>query len=195
MSKEEKRNLINRDDIFKDTLYRRDKKYAHKDEDYIERIYNSRKELINSLKESLLHCSEICINKLPKEITFDFISYDRDLFRLIKNITPQKEKILKDIMYNSIEGDGKIKTKTYNVFNDIDNIKTVKDSKEYAVLIDDGINLYEGLQNRQDACIKINLLYDLNTWCKVSENIDFTEKEYEKLLEIMLKNVDFKKQS
>lgn len=35
-----------------------------------------------------------------------------------------------------------------------------------AVLIENGINSYEGLQNRQDSCIKFNLLYGENIWAQ-----------------------------
>ena len=48
----------------------------------------------------------------------------------------------------------------------IDDIRIMSEQEKqrYAVLMENGINSYEGLQNRQDSCIKINALYNLNTW-------------------------------
>lgn len=170
LSKEEKNELKNIDKIYQETLYHRDKKYAHKDDNYRKKEYLSREELIHDLKEKVEHCYHICKNKLPKEITLDFISYYNNLYRQIKNITPQKEKILKQIMYNTFKNKD-MDSREFKVFNDIEDVNFIKDTQEYAVLIDNGINLFEGLQNRQDACIKVNALYDLNIWCNVNKEI------------------------
>ena len=53
----------------------------------------------------------------------------------------------------------------------IDDIKTMSDQEKqrYATIVDNGINSYEGLQNRQDFCIKTNALFDLNMWCKADK--------------------------
>lgn len=46
-----------------------------------------------------------------------------------------------------------------------------------AVMLDNGLNSYEGLQNRQDACIKINLLFGLNIWVKPNKkNFELLEE-------------------
>ena len=170
LSKEEKILLRENDEIYNDTLYHRDKKYAHKDDKYKRKDYNSRIELIDDLKEKLLHCYEVCKANLPEVITFDFISYDRNLYRIINNITPEKEKILKEIMYkNDINNFPKEEAKEYKIFNDIEDIYYIEDPKEYAVTIENGINLYEGLQNRQDACIRINVLFKENIWCSLKD--------------------------
>lgn len=189
LSKCEKEKL-NNDMIYKDTLYHRDKKYAHKDDKYKKKSYKSRKELIADLKEKILHCYYICNKKLPENITFDFIPYDKNLYRMINNITPEKEKKLQEIMYSN---DSKFKnenSKTYKIFYDIEDINFIKDRTEYAVAVQNGINLYEGLQNRQDACVKINLLYDENIWCKAPENLDILEREYDNILKIILLSLE-----
>lgn len=116
----------------------------------------------------------------------DFIPYDKNLYRLIKNITPEKEEFLKRVLYDSTERNAKEKTKEYKVFNDMEDINSIKDTNEYAVLMENGINLYEGLQNRQDACIRINVLHDLNIWCKANDNLAISEKEYETLVDKIL---------
>lgn len=36
-------------------------------------------------------------------------------------------------------------------------------------MVENGINFYEALQNRQDACIKNNVLYNLETWCSFNQ--------------------------
>lgn len=46
---------------------------------------------------------------------------------------------------------------------------TEEQKKEYAVIIENGINLFEGLQERQDACVKINVLFNQDMWCSLSE--------------------------
>ena len=39
-----------------------------------------------------------------------------------------------------------------------------EDKNRAAILIQNGVNSYEGLQNRQDSCIKLNVLYGYDTW-------------------------------
>ena len=58
-------------------------------------------------------------------------------------------------------------SKDFKVFNDTEDIRTITDLNDYAVLLYNGINLKEGLQNRQDACIKINVLFNKNIWVKL----------------------------
>lgn len=190
LSKKAKEILKESDSIYEDTLYHRDKMYAHKDDDYIKKVYENRKELISNLKEKLLHCYEICKDKLPEIITFDFVSYDRNLYRHKLNITPQKEELLKRILYNN-QNDENIndKSKQYKVFYDVEDINQIKNPNEYAVILDNGINFYEGLQNRQDACVKINLLHNENMWFRISGNINELEKEWEHLIEEILEKI------
>lgn len=186
LNKSEKTELKDKDKIYTETFYHRDKKYAHKDDNYQKKEYKSRLELIVDLREKVVHCFEICRNKLPEKITLDFIPYDKNLYRLIKNITPEREEFLKRVLYDSTKRNEKEKAKEFKVFNDIEDINFIKNTNEYAVLLENGINLYEGLQNRQDACIKINVLYDLNIWCKANDNLIIVEKEYETLIDKIL---------
>ena len=37
-------------------------------------------------------------------------------------------------------------------------------------MIENGLNSKEGLQNRQDSCIKINVLFNQNVWATPNEN-------------------------
>jgi len=185
LNKSEITLLKEKDKIYTETLYHRDKKYAHKDDNYHKKEYKSRLELIEDLKGKVIHCYEICKSKLPEEITLDFIPYDKNLYRVIKKITPKKEEFLKQVLYKQIERDNDKTIEVFKVFNEIEDINDIKNTKEYAVLVENGINLFEGLQNRQDACIRINLLYDLNIWCKV-DNIIIAEKMCEKIVDRIL---------
>lgn len=186
LNKSETTLLKEKDKIYTETLYHRDKKYAHKDDNYHKKEYKSRLELIEDLKGKVIHCYEICKSKLPEEITLDFIPYDKNLYRVIKKITPKKEEFLKQVLYKQIERDNDKTIEVFKVFNEIEDINDIKNTKEYAVLVENGINLFEGLQNRQDACIRINLLYDLNIWCKVDNNIIIAEKMCEKIVDRIL---------
>ena len=186
LNKSEKTLLKEKDKIYTETFYHRDKKYAHKDDNYHKKGYKSRLELIEDLKEKVVHCFEICKSKLPEEITLDFIPYDKNLYRLMSNITPEKEEFLKQVLYKQNEGNNDKTIKEFKVFNEIEDINDIKNTKEYAALVENGISLFEGLQNRQDACIRINLLHDTNIWCKVDDNITIAEEMYEKIVNKIL---------
>ena len=47
-----------------------------------------------------------------------------------------------------------------------DDIKYISenDLSQYCVVMECGLNTYEGVQNRQDACIRINVMYNKNIW-------------------------------
>jgi hypothetical protein len=36
--------------------------------------------------------------------------------------------------------------------------------------MNNGINFYEGVQNRQDACIRIHVLFEKDIWCQIGLN-------------------------
>lgn len=65
----------------------------------------------------------------------------------------------------------------------IDDIRIMSDQEKqrYAVIMNNGINSYEGLQNRQDSCIKINVLFDLNMWCEANKDLFEQIEELKKL--------------
>lgn len=52
------------------------------------------------------------------------------------------------------------------VLQSVDDIRemTEQEKQRQAVIVENGLNSYEGLQNRQDFCIKINILYGYNAW-------------------------------
>ena len=48
--------------------------------------------------------------------------------------------------------------------------------------MDAGINVYEGLQNRQNSFIKINLLFDQNLWVTPQPNIHQAFEDFDSIL-------------
>ncbi|MDO4996854.1 MAG: hypothetical protein Q4E69_06705 [Bacilli bacterium] len=173
------KNLKKEDDIIKNIYYERDKNYAHKDINYERKELDNRKSLICKLQKEIEYCFKVCEEKLPKCITINYVSYDKNLFRFANQISPILEKELKNVLYSN---NNLINGENYKVFNDTEEIKNVANNNEYAVIIENGLTLKEGLQNRQDSCIKINVLYNLNTWCTISqkdENIlEINEKDF-----------------
>lgn len=168
-SKKEKIKLCQTDAVLERTLYETDKNYAHKDDNYIPSEVEFA-ELISTLKERLEHCKELCKSCIPN-ITLDYVPYDRDLYRFINCITPAVEEELQRKLYPRY-------TKTFNetlgkgvkTFHDIENIKMINNPGDYGVIMECGLNELEGLQNRQDACIRVNVLFNQNMWCTLRKN-------------------------
>lgn len=73
------------------------------------------------------------------------------------------------------------KFKNLKVFEDTEDIKLIRNANEYGVVIKNGINLFEGLQNRQDACIKINVLFNQEIWCNINGNLIELKKQFKRL--------------
>lgn len=71
------------------------------------------------------------------------------------------------------------------VFNDTEDIRTIADLEDYAVLLDTGITLKEGLQNRQDACIKINVLFNQNIWATLKLSKEFLQDNENMFIEFL----------
>lgn len=163
-----KKELCHEDEIIARIYYERDKKYAHKDDNYKAIPYKSFTELCERMKNQLIHIREVCAKFLPEVITLDFVPHDKELFRYINGLTSEKEEEIKRkkyIGYNlpiSFEGEKCEKTVLYDT--DIIKDMTEEQKNEYCVIMENGLNSYEGIQERQDSCIKINLLYNQNIW-------------------------------
>ena len=162
------------DEVYKATCRERDKNYPHKDDSYVSVDYGSISEIADTLKQRLLRCFELCKKSLPERVTLDFIDYDRDLYRFINKIDPEtEEKILKAQhpgyeIEPTKEGSENVITK--KIFSDTEDIKIVDSPENYACILKDGLTFREGLQERQDGCIRINVLYGKDIW--VSPNMD-----------------------
>lgn len=167
------------------TIYReRDKDKAHKDKDYKKIKYSSINEMIDLMITQICQVKEVCTSKLPEILTLDFVPHDKKLFRLINGLNKNKENEIKSKKYKNVIEPKIIDKK---IFNDTEDLKNIKqdEKKDYAVIIKDGINLYEGIQERQDALIKLNALFGGNLWCEFNNNM---RKKVEKLLKSNLIN-------
>ena len=180
--KKNKKQICASNKVIKAIYDERDKNNAHKDKNYIPKNYQSWNEIITIMKEQIEEVRKVCFEKLPNVLTLDYVPHDKELFRFIYGINKEKEDQInnqKYTIYSNIENKTKINKK---VFNDTEEIKTITDDerKDYAVLFKNGINFYEGIQERQDSCIKANVLFGLNVWCVFTDVLKVIEKLREK---------------
>lgn len=185
-SRNKLKEIKNNDSIINKIYYERDKNYAHKDEDYEIDNYDKMIDLIKQLKKELEYTKNYCKDHLPEELSLDYVSYDRNLFRFAYGINPQIEKELNRELY-SLTPNELISKKEYKVFNDIEAINNIKDKSEYVVLLENGLTLEEGIQNRQDASIKINVLNEGKMWFNVNYDENISKSLKADLLEIIAK--------
>lgn len=169
-----KKEFINSDSIIARVYNERDKHYAHKDKNYQPSFsWNSLETEALSYQSELKHLYTLCKNDLPDEITLDFVCYDGELFRRIEKILPKDEVEIKKKKYllykQSIPKN--LKTYTFNIFYDIDDLQGMSDEEksQYGIVIENGLTIEEGVQLRQDACIKINVLFDKNIWYSINK--------------------------
>ena len=180
--KKNKKQICASNKVIKAIYDERDKNNAHKDKNYIPKNYQSWNEIITIMKEQIEEVRKVCFEKLPNVLTLDYVPHDKELFRFIHGINKEKEDQInnqKYTIYSNIENKTKINKK---VFNDTEEIKTITDDerKDYAVLFKNGINFYEGIQERQDSCIKANVLFGLDVWCVYTDVLKVIEKLREK---------------
>lgn len=179
--KKKKRELCDGDLIAKAIYYERDKNFAHKDENYIAKQYHSLNEIVDELKQQISHVLKICDFVLPDIITLDFVSHDKELFRLIHNVTPQVEEEIRK-MKHPLYGNSLPQNscgQQFTIFHDTEDIKQINnDSKnKYATLIECGICNNESMQNFQDSAIKTNVLFGTNIWVSFNlQNLKSVEK-------------------
>lgn len=170
INKKEKKNICEANKIINDIYYERDKDKAHKDKNYMKKDSSSFNEIIRYMKMQINEVRIIANDKLPASLTLDYVPHDKELFRFVFGITKDKEEEINKKKYSSeeIKGSQSIVKK---VFSDTEDIKYIPEErrKEYAVIMKNGINFFEGIQERQDGCININVLYQLNCWCEFEE--------------------------
>ena len=177
----DKRNLCKKDPIVNLLYLERDKNSAHKDDDYIPQSFDKIEEIAFQMKEHIIHIRELCKDHLPKEITLDFVPHDKALFRAVHKLLADDEgKILneKHPLRNTMVSQGE-HAQSFTILHDLLDLRTVPEEarKNYCVVFNNGINIYEGVQ-RQDSAIKVNLLYGENMWCSVSKE---SLEEYQEL--------------
>lgn len=170
-----KRELCQANPIIEKIYYERDKDKAHKDADYKPAEFSTLFELRDIMKDQLLTVFNNCRSVLPDNITLNYVPHDKELFRLLHSITADKEEEIKKRKYplynmpSPDPNDPQVEIKT--IFYDTEDLRRIPDGKrnQYAVIIEDGINIFEGLQERQDGFIRLNVLYGEKTWCTISE--------------------------
>lgn len=188
MSKSQKKELKQDDQIYIATMYEADKNYAHKDNAYEFKEMSSYKKLIIMLQEQLLHCFNLCKERLPECLTFDYVPHDYNLYRFVNCITPDKEKDIRKKLHIKEEEESKENLgKELKIFNDTEDISLIDDKSDYAIYLEEGMTLLETLQNKQDFCIKANVLYDLNMWCTANLKLLLKMETYRKEIVKMLK--------
>lgn len=184
VSKADQKTLKSTDIIYEETCKERDKNYAHKDDNYIQPDYESILEIANIMKERLRHCFKLCKDSLPDVLTLDFIDYDRDLYRFLNKIDTEKEEELLSLqhpLYGVKPTEEELKNSfTRKVFNDTEDIKKINNPDDYAVIMKSGLTVREGIQEMQDACVRINVLTNQNMW--VEPNMKVIE-EMKKMIE------------
>ena len=163
-----------------DSIYReRDKDKAHKDKNYKKNKYNSFEEMINIMKNQIIEVRKVCDKKIPSILTLDFVPHDKELFRLVHRLNKSEEEKIKQKKYKepSIKGNN-----TKKIFDDTEDIKNiaVNERNDYAVLMKNGINIYEGIQERQDSCVNLNVLFNGDLWVRFNEK---NRKTIEQLIE------------
>ena len=164
---DDKRRLKCTDEIVDNIYYHRNKRYAHKDNDYDAKShilweYGDLKSELDGLKIYLMHVKELLIDYLPSNATLDFVSYDRSLFGMVNNLN------LKDL--NVIKND------KYMYYKNIENLKTGVQKKIMNMDVvefscEDGLVDFERLQNRQRFCVSINVELGCDIWCRFNEKI------------------------
>lgn len=162
-----KKATCDSDPIIKRLYYERDKNTAHKDSDYAPIKYESLSSMIEDLKLQLIRVRELGTETPPSVISLDFVSHDRMLFRQVHGITAEKEGSIEQAKYaQKNKHENRDSGITRKVFHDTEDIREINSSEahDYATLFENGINRFEGLQNRQDSCIKTNVLFGENIW-------------------------------
>lgn len=169
ISKENKKSICNRNELIREVYYERDKNSAHKDSNYEKSHYDSLDMLIIDLKNKLDNIRLECQSFLPDVLTLDYIPHDEQLYRLMSGITVEKEVDINNQKYGK-----PLKNqsgKSFQIFDEIEDYKYFNEEEwnDRAVVFKDGINPFEGLQERQDSAIKANLLNDLNMWPRINK--------------------------
>ena len=178
-----KKELCKNNSIIDMLYYERDKNSAHADERYRLKTYETLDEMISEMKQQMKLVRKICKEVLPEKLTLNYVSHDKVLFRLLNGVDYKKEEELKDLKHTKrregIAYFTKNEVESKKIITDIKQIRglTEQEKSEYAIIVNAGINACEGLQNRQDFAIQVNIAYNQNMWVVLNEkdidNYDF----------------------
>lgn len=167
-----KKDLCAEDSVINRIYYERDKNIAHKDDQYLELDYPSIYGKKEEMEKQIIRVREVTTDCLPDILTLDFVPHDRELFRIVHRLNADEEDAISKRKYpyrDSFQdkGEGRV----YKVFSDTEDIRKIPDNQksEYAVVEENGICFNEGVQTRQDACIRFNVLWNQNMWCSINK--------------------------
>ena len=183
-TKDKKQSICRNNKIIESIYYERDKDKAHKDSNYQRTKYDSIEEIIETMKKQIFEVRKKCEDIIAKEVTLDFVPHDKELFRIVNGINREKEDKIcrKKYFISDSQNENNI---TRKIFYDTEELKENREKDKYAVIMKDGINIYEGIQERQDACIKVNVLNNTNIWVQFNSK---SKKKIEKLIKTGLVN-------
>ena len=183
-TRDKKQSICKNNKIIESIYYERDKDKAHKDSNYQRTKYDSIEEIIESMKKQIFEVRKKCEDIIAKEVTLDFVPHDKELFRIVNGINREKEDKIcrKKYFISDSLNENNI---TRKIFYDTEELKENREKDKYAVIMKDGINIYEGIQERQDACIKVNVLNNTNIWVQFNSK---SKKKIEKLIKTGLVN-------
>lgn len=115
----------------------------------------------------------MCKSVLPSVFTLDYVPWDMFAYRVIKGIDPETEnEILKarHPLYQAPPPYQATDAEEYILLNNVDDVcrvlraGLVVNRSKYAIMCQNGLSFYEGLQNRQYWYILINIWWELDTW-------------------------------
>lgn len=183
-TRDKKQCICRNNKIIESIYYERDKDKAHKDSNYQRTKYDSIEEIIETMKKQIFEVRKKCEDIIAKEVTLDFVPHDKELFRIVNGINREKEDKIcrKKYFISDSQNENNI---TRKIFYDTEELKENREKNKYAVIMKDGINIYEGIQERQDACIKVNVLNNTNIWVQFNSK---SKKKIEKLIKTGLVN-------
>ena len=183
-TRDKKQSICRNNKIIESIYYERDKDKAHKDSNYQRTKYDSIEEIIETMKKQIFEVRKKCEDIIAKEVTLDFVPHDKELFRIVNGINREKEDKIyrKKYFISDSLNENNI---TRKIFYDTEELKENREKDKYAVIMKDGINIYEGIQERQDACIKVNVLNNTNIWVQFNSK---SKKKIEKLIKTGLVN-------
>jgi len=176
-----KKEICVKNNLIKEIFYERDKNEAHKDENYQGKKIDIDENMINTMKSQIEEVRKVCIYFLPENLTLDFVPHDKELFRFVNCITPEREEEIKESLYLQSAQTGN--EKKYICLQDVEDIRYMSDEEKdrLAVMMENGICFEEGLQNRQDACIKINCISSLDMWVTLNRKQYKTIKKLQEI--------------
>ena len=122
-----KKELCLNNNIIKNIYHQRDKNYAHKDNNYFGIQYDSWGDESKAMSNEIQAVFQVCKNKLPQNITLDFVPHDHEMFRYANGVTPEIEekiKAKKHSGYNKPIPDS-VDSFVVSVIHDIEDLKNI----------------------------------------------------------------------